>query len=81
MLRRTVFRSDIKLENYYDYVLIDYDEAIALLKKNKTSDYTTIQEVSNILNSDIKTALAVMGYMYHYKILYRTTPTTYKFNF
>lgn len=81
MLRRTIFRSDVKKDSAYNYVLIDYDEAISLLKKNRTSDYTTIQEVSNILNSDIRTALAVMGYMYHYKMLYRTTPTTYKFNF
>lgn len=80
-LRRTLFRSDVKEDSIYDYVPISYNEAVSIIKKNRTSDYTTIQEVSNILNSDIRTALAAMGYMYYYNMLYRVTPTTYKFNF
>ena len=54
MIKRTVFKDDIKKDGPYDYVLIDYKEAVDILKRNvRSGTLTTIQGVKENMQSPI----------------------------
>lgn len=81
-LRRTLFRSDVKEDSIYDYALINYYDVIKITHKlEDTGVITTIHDMSNTLNSDYRTALAAMGYLYQMGILKKINATEYMYDF